>query len=56
VARRLAGSSGWLMVTKLTLGPISTSSPIVMPPRSMNSQAWLTNTLRPTRMFLPKSV
>ena len=51
--RRRSGASGWPEVSRLTRGPIMTSSPISMPPMSLRTQARSMNTLRPTRMFRP---
>ena len=50
------GSNGWLIVIKLTFGPIKTPSSNVIPPRSIKVQQWLIKTFLPTLIFFPKSV
>ena len=55
-AAAVAGSSGWPELISCTFGPMITSSPMSMPPKSIAVQPWFTNTLRPNRRLRPPSV
>ncbi len=53
---RLSASKPWFNVASTTPCPMSTPSPISIPPWSWNLQPALMNTPLPSFMFLPQSV